>query len=293
MNRVAIAIVIAVSLLVGLAVGAWIVGDERVATEPETQTVTGFLGGEASPDERLSRLEQIIAEERDARIALEDTIAMLFEELERIEGAGDQASAAAAAARRAEREQERAARSPERGRAGTIEWVRNYQERRVTRLVEGGFSEDEARRILQQESEASFKSMKAIWEAQRNGENIDLSGISNSPQSILRGEMGDDAYARYLEVQGQPTAVQINQVLSGSPGNDAGLQPGDQLLSYDGQRLFDVGDLRRQTMRGEPGQDVIIEIERDGVRMQLTVPRGPIGITGSGANIRNINWWGG
>ena len=43
----------------------------------------------------------------------------------------------------------------------------------------------------------------------------------------------------------------------------------------------------------EPGEDVVIEVERDGVRMQLTVPRGPIGITGSGANVRGLNWWGG
>lgn len=287
MNRMAIAV--AVSLLAGFAVGAWIVGEEPAATEPEAQTATEFLGSEAGSEERLQRLEQIIAEERDARIALEDTIAMLFEELERIEGAGDQA----AAARRAEREQARTARSSESGERGSLDWVRNYQERRVTRLIEGGFSEDEARRILQQESEASFKAMKAVWEAQRNGENIDFLGLSSNPQSILRTEMGDDDYARYLEVQGQPTAVRISQVLSGSPGNDAGLQPGDQLISYDGRRLFDVGDLRRQTMQGEPGQDVVIEIDRDGVRMQLTVPRGPIGITGSGANVRNINWWGG
>ena len=287
MNRIAIAV--AVSLLAGFAVGAWIVGEEPAPTEPEAQTATEFPGSEAGSGERLQRLEQIIAEERDARIALEDTIAMLFEEMERIEGAGDQA----AAARRAEREQARTARSSVSGERGSLDWVRNYQERRVTRLIEGGFSEDEARRLLQQESEASFKAMKAVWEAQRNGENIDILGLSSNPQSILRTEMGDDDYARYLDVQGQPTAVRISQVLSGSPGKDAGLQSGDQLVSYDGRRLFDVGDLRRQTMQGEPGQDVVIEIDRDGVRMQLTVPRGPIGITGSGANVRNINWWGG
>ena len=287
MNRIAIAV--AVSLLAGFAVGAWIVGEEPAPTEPEAQTATEFPGSEAGSGERLQRLEQIIAGERDARIALEDTIAMLFEEMERIEGAGDQA----AAARRAEREQARTARSSVSGERGSLDWVRNYQERRVTRLIEGGFSEDEARRLLQQESEASFKAMKAVWEAQRNGENIDILGLSSNPQSILRTEMGDDDYARYLDVQGQPTAVRISQVLSGSPGKDAGLQPGDQLVSYDGRRLFDVGDLRRQTMQGEPGQDVVIEIDRDGVRMQLTVPRGPIGITGSGANVRNINWWGG
>ena len=85
----------------------------------------------------------------------------------------------------------------------------------------------------------------------------------------------------------------MTQVLSGSPGNDAGLQPGDQLVSYGGERVFNVMDLRNLTMQGEPGQDVVIEVDRDGVRMQLTVPAGPIGITGSGASVRGLRWWGG
>jgi len=287
MNRIAIAAV--VSLLAGLAAGAWIAGDRSSVTDPEPRAVTELLDSDAAPEERLQRLEQIIAEERGARIALEDTIAMLFEELERIEGAGDRA----ATARQAEREQQRAARSSDPGRPGGMEWLLNYQERRVTRMIEGGFSEDEARRALQQESEASFKAMQAAWESERNGESISPLGPTTSPQSILREEMGDDAFERYLEVQGQPTAVRITQVLSGSPGKDIGLLPGDELVSYDGRRLFDVGDLRHQTMQGEPGQDVVIEVVRDGVTMQLTVPRGPIGVTGSGARVRGNTWWGG
>ena len=288
MNRIAIAAI--ASLLAGLAVGAWLAGDRGSVTDPEPAPGSGPSSESvAEPDDRLQRLEQIIAEERDARIALEDTIATLFEELERIEGVG----ARAAATRQAEREQDRSARSSDSGRPGGMDWLDAYQERRVTRMIEGGFSEDEARRILQQESEASFKAMEAAWEAERNGESINPWGPSTSPQAILREEMGDDAYARYLEVQGQPTSVRITQVLSGSPGSSAGLQPGDQLVSYDGRRLFDVGDLRQQTMQGEPGQDVVVEGVRDGVRMQLTVPRGPIGITGSGANVRSRTWWGG
>jgi C-terminal processing protease CtpA/Prc len=160
-------------------------------------------------------------------------------------------------------------------------------------MVEGGFTEDEARAILQRESEAQFKAMQAAWEAQRNGDRYDPFNSTTSTQSILRAEIGDEAYARYLEVQGQPTAVSVTQVLTGSPGNGAGLQAGDQLVSYDGDRVFSMSDLRNQTMQGEPGEDVVIEIDRDGMRMQLTLPRGPIGITGNGANVRGTSWWGG
>lgn len=171
--------------------------------------------------------------------------------------------------------------------------LRNFEERRLGRLIDGGFSEDEARRILQKESEAEYRAMQMAWEAQRSGERVDLLASLNDPQAILRAELGDSDYARLLEAQGQPTSVQITRVLDGSPGNEAGLQPGDQLISYDGSRVFSVADLREQTMQGEPGEDVVIEIDRDGVRMQLSVPRGPVGITGSGANIRTMSRWGG
>lgn len=285
MNRIALAIV--VSLLAGFAVGAWIGGEGATSSHSLQQADTVALPESASDEDRLARLERIVGEEREARIALEDTLAILFEEIERIEGSGNRA----VADRRESAERVRAAASEP--SAGTRDWITRYQERRVGRMVEGGFSEDEARRILQQESEAQYKAMQAAWEAQRNGETFDRFASMNSTQSILRSEIGDDAYARYLEVQGQPTAVNVTQVLGGSPGTRAGMQAGDQVVSYNGARVFSMSDLRNQTMQGEPGEEVVIEIDRDGMRMQLTVPRGPIGITGNGANVRGTSWWGG
>lgn len=224
------------------------------------------------------------------RLALEDTLAMLFEELDRLEGTDERAEAGLQSAAENERQTRAAER---RGQRNEADWVRSYQERRIATLVEGGFSDEEARHALQLESEASFKAMQLAWEAQRNGESIDVMDAVSNPQSILRAEMGDDAYARYLAAQGQPTAIRITQVLGGSPANDAGLRAGDELISYNGERVFNVMELRNGTMQGQPGEDVVVEIERDGVRMQLTLPRGPIGITGSGANVRGMNWWGG
>ena len=134
--------------------------------------------------------------------------------------------------------------------------------------------------------------MQAAWEARRNGENMDPFASVNSQQTILRRAIGDDAYTRYLEAQGQPTSIMITQVMNSSPASNAGLQAGDQIISYNGDRVFNVSDLRNHTMRGDPGQEVVIEIVRDGNRMQLTLPRGPIGIAGSGASIRGANRWG-
>jgi hypothetical protein len=285
MNKIAIAV--AVSLLAGFAVGAWVTGDE--AHRMPSTSSSAVLHDNASTADRLERLERIIDEERDARIALEDTIAILFEGIERLEGAG----ARPVAELKARAETENAVRARSRSGRNDADWMRDYQERRVARMVEGGFSEDEARRILEQESESAFKALQAVWEAQRNGEDVGLYTGEYDPQAIMRSEIGDAAYARYLEAQGQPTAIKITQVLGGSPGSTIGLRPGDQLISYGGDRVFSVNDLRKNTMQGDPGEDVVIEIQRDGTLIQLTVPRGPIGITGAGANVRGMNWWGG
>jgi C-terminal processing protease CtpA/Prc len=281
---------IGMALLAAIGLGTWMSGKEQPAEPSALPALVDAPGDEADFDERLQYLEQALAEEREARIALEDTLAMLFEELERLEGTDERTAARIQAAAENER---RARASERRGQRNEADWMRSYQERRVATLIEGGFSEEEARQALQLESEASFKAMQQAWEAERNGEAIDVMGSTSNPQSILRAEMGDEAYARYLEAQGQPTAIRITRVLSGSPGNSAGLQAGDELVSYNGERVFNVMELRNGTMQGQTGEDVVIEIERDGVRMQLTLPRGPIGITGSGANIRGMNWWGG
>ena len=285
-----IALVLCAALLVAIGLGTLVSGLDRTKEHPAAPLGIDEPEADTSLDKRLQDLEQALAEEREARIALEDTLAMLFEELDRLEGTDERAEAGLQSAAENERQTRAAER---RGQRNEADWVRSYQERRIATLVEGGFSDEEARHALQLESEASFKAMQLAWEAQRNGESIDVMDAVSNPQSILRAEMGDDAYARYLAAQGQTTAIRITQVLGGSPGNDAGLQAGDELVSYNGERVFNVMELRNGTMQGQPGEDVVIEIERDGVRMQLTLPRGPIGITGSGANIRGMNWWGG
>ena len=278
--------VVAVSLAAGFAVGAWLVTD-RPAPGPAESTLVSTGDAVTVQEERLLSLEQLIAEERQARLELAVLVQDLIDDVER--------SAAARIAEDAEN-----TRRTEEIRSGSFRrtrdftsMIRNFEQRRLNSLKDGGFSEDEARRILQKESEAEYLAMQLAWEAQRGGEPLNLLASRNDPQAILRAELGDSDYERFLEAQGQPTSVHITRVLDGSPGNQAGLQPGDQIISYDGNRVFNVADLRDQTMLGEQGDDVVLELDRDGVRMQLSVPRGPVGITGSGANIRTMSRWGG
>jgi len=73
--------------------------------------------------------------------------------------------------------------------------------------------------------------------------------------------------------------VAVGTVLESSPGQRAGLQAGDQIVGYGGQRVFSYGELSEQTMTAEPGRSVVVDIVRDGVPMQVVVDAGPIGIS--------------
>ncbi len=289
MQKIVIAVI--VSLLAGLAVGAWVAGDDKHEQRGPEGLPADVLSGDASVAERIARLEDILRQEREARIALEDTLAMVFEDLERLEATGSRSGEAVRSAER-EREERRAAEA-RRDSRGDSDWLTRYRDRRIGRLVEGGFTEDEARRTLELESQVAFAALQSSWEAQRSGDGFDPFAASSDPQSLMRQRLGDSSFERYLEAQGQPTTIGITQVYADSPGSEAGMQPGDRVVSYDGERVYSMTDLRRQTMQGSPGETVVVEVERDGMRIQMSMPRGPIGITGNGARVRGMNWWGG
>jgi S1-C subfamily serine protease len=71
-------------------------------------------------------------------------------------------------------------------------------------------------------------------------------------------------------------------VLGSSPAEQAGLQPGDEVVAYAGKRVFDMSDLNGLTYEGTAGELVAVEVLRDGQPVQVYVPRGPIGIMGGG-----------
>jgi S1-C subfamily serine protease len=101
-------------------------------------------------------------------------------------------------------------------------------------------------------------------------------------QNPLRESLGDEKYASYLEATGRPASVNINRLLPGSAGANAGLREGDIIRSYAGSRVFTRSDLERATFEGDYGEPVTIEVERDGAVFYMTVPRGPIGTSFAG-----------
>ena len=157
---------------------------------------------------------------------------------------------------------------------------RNTAAGRIERLVAGGFSASEAERIVKRESQLQMTALQARYDAEKNGTPEDFRQTRQSMTNTLRQELGDADYERYLESNGRSTRVAVSSVLESSPAQTAGLQNGDEIVNYDGKRIFSMTDLNQQTMQGEPGQNVVVDFMRDGVLMQVAIARGPVGITG-------------
>jgi S1-C subfamily serine protease len=80
--------------------------------------------------------------------------------------------------------------------------------------------------------------------------------------------------------------VGVQNVLASSPAERSGLKPGDEVVAYDGKRVFDIRDLNALTYAGTAGESVSVSVRRDGQTLQLTMPRGPLGITSGGPGFR-------
>lgn len=93
-----------------------------------------------------------------------------------------------------------------------------------------------------------------------------------------RAELGDESYDLMLYAGGEANRISVSDVLGGSPAQSVGLQPGDIILSYAGERLFAPSDLVRATIEVDSGGTVPLVILRGGEEHHLSVPAGPLGV---------------
>ena len=97
-------------------------------------------------------------------------------------------------------------------------------------------------------------------------------------QLQIQSTYGDETYDWFLYATNRPNRVMVEGVLGGSAAEDAGIKPGDLILSYDRERVFRPGPLVQGTLRGSLGDRVDVEVWRQGERVRLSLPRGPLGV---------------
>ena len=150
-------------------------------------------------------------------------------------------------------------------------------------LLEAGFDEREATRLRERVEQIDLEHLylrdRAVREGwmgtQRFGDEY---RALEAKSRGLRDELGDDRYDWLLYASGQSNRVVVQGVMERSPASAAGIRAGDAVLAYDGTRLFDASTLREATTQGRAGETVPVDISRDGERLHLFVPRGPLGV---------------
>jgi serine protease Do len=101
--------------------------------------------------------------------------------------------------------------------------------------------------------------------------------ISNG--QVVRGYIGATVQnvtpdiAASLGMAGQKGAL-VAEVVPDGPSAKAGLQPGDVVLRIDGRPVESSADLTRQVAMAKPGQDVRLDVRRDGRERQVVLRSG-------------------
>jgi len=274
-------------LIAGLGIAFWLQPSSGPSVEAEAASRTAAFSRsdvDAGVSEaRLQALEDAFAAEVDQRVALEAHVAELSAQLEALgqrpargPGARENGNTGVDPAVVEERlrvRREAAAATPE-----------QRQRFAIDRLIAAGFAPDRAEWINRRIQELRMQAMQAQYEAKRDGR---PPPPDNLEATALRTELGDQDYERFLSAQGRSTSVNVMGVLASSPAERAGLQAGDEIVSYNGKRVFDAQELNELTLGGTSGSpSVVVDVRRNGQNMQIVLPPGPIGIWGGGPGFR-------
>ena len=167
----------------------------------------------------------------------------------------------------------------------------NQQDTLEARLIAVGIPQDTIDSMQRTVDQKQWQMLqlrdRAIREGWSDSEDFreQMSELRN-PFQGLREEFGDEAYDQYLYATDTPNRVQVQEVYSGSAADDAGLLPGDIIVSYASDPIYSMSTLRQSTLEGVAGETILLEVNRDGSPLTASVPRGPLGITMTGVVVK-------
>ncbi len=225
-------------------------------------------------EQRLQLLEARVAAAAAERQRLQGQIDALALQLAARESGADEAATAHTTARSSSTAPETPARAP------AIDYSKSDMERALTFA---GLDATAAADIKRRGDELAMAEMHVRDQATRE-QWLDSPRFAAEMAAIeaqrtsVRDEVGDDAYDRYLYALGQPNRVRIDDVMAQSPAEEAGLQSGDMIVRYGDTRIFAPDELVGETRNGTLGENVRLSVIRNGERLEVEVPRGPLGL---------------
>jgi C-terminal processing protease CtpA/Prc len=151
------------------------------------------------------------------------------------------------------------------------------------RLAAAGFTPQQLESIRTLQSQGQMAHIELDDRARREGwintpRYMQESRNLQTGATAVRNALGDELYDRYLTASGLTNRLAVASIIESSPAEAAGFQPGDIIVRYGGERVFSTEQLINLRSSGEHGEPVAVEIRRSGQLLQLTIPRGPMGI---------------
>lgn len=240
--------------------------DQAIAASDRT---SGKISSTDLTRDNLIAMERRLDEEIKARKALEKKLTELNRKLINLERNAQLPAENNVAAKDVEQD--------ESGLPGSGERWFNEQA-----LIESGMSDSRARELKinfeQLELERLYlrdQSIREDWDRNRYREALQaLTGKEDE----LKNQLSESEYDSYLYASGQTNRVAVTSVLESAPAATAGIEPGDHIIRYDNQRIYNWRDLRDATASGTIGNTVSVEVDRDGKIIELYLARGPLGI---------------
>jgi hypothetical protein len=161
----------------------------------------------------------------------------------------------------------------------------------VQSLIEAGISEERAVWLQQRLDENELQQLYLKDRATREGW-VNTPRYHKERQQYLntvtklRDEIDDDEYDRLLFALGRANRVVIRDIMQNSVAGEYGLQGGDTVIQYDGQRIFSSNELSSLVTEGDSGVMTLLRVNRDGEILDIYLPRGPLGIRLSATRIK-------
>jgi len=249
------------ALVAALACGCGSGGDAPVVQPPadlESDLAAARL--------EVATLRQALSEERAERQALELEVERLREEIEELAWSDPKPDAGAQAREPGETEDQ--------GKGQEQPWFD------ADGLLGHGVQPAEVERLREVFDASELALLELENQARREGwfDDPRYRQELRDLRLALRADLGDDRFDLLLYATGRQNRVVVTDLLQGSAAERNGVQPGDEILSYADQRVFRAMELKQATTEGTPGERVALEVWRDGSRVRVWVPRGPLGI---------------
>ncbi len=275
---------IGLGVLVGVVAGHLVARDLRPAPAGPSRPAQNAAGA-ASVRTELGVLRRKLDDEIEARAALADEVAWLYEELWRLGAFPGRADAFRPGDEASNRAATRASGVEREADAGGAEFAEDPA---------GGErpSFDVDALVALGEQPAEMDDLRERWEEYQM-ERLALTHLSavegwpgrrrlrrelQALGQALREDLGEESYDLLLFATGQPNRIVVREVFDRSAANRAGFEPGDSILRYDGSRVFRPSELWRAEAAGRPGEIVRVEVLRGGSLVTLSVGRGPLGV---------------